>query len=132
MRNSNTKAYYVNGVKLHQLEKHYGLFRTRAVLNTVFCSNINIKETIGNHECSSLARSLFDVSGSPNHGGDGKSDLVHAFCNSREGPWIAPWRDKLDVVGEGMAPWAPRPPRCRQPCVLIFVDALITRILTRQ
>ena len=32
------------------------------------------------------------------HGGDGKSDFVHAVCKSMEGAWIDPWQDKLDVT----------------------------------
>ena len=47
---------------------------------------------------SSLVRNLFDPSGLPNHGGDGKPDLVHAVCNFIDGAWIDPWRDKLDAV----------------------------------
>ena len=54
------------------------MFRKIVVLNTVLGSNINIKKIFGNYECSSLVRSLFDATGLPNHGGDGKSDLVHA------------------------------------------------------
>ena len=69
-----------------------------AILNTVPGSNINIKEIIGTYECSSLARSLFDASGLPNHCGDEKSDLVDAVCNSIDGAWINPWQDKLDSV----------------------------------
>ena len=76
MKNSNTKAHYVTDSKLHRLERHCDLFRAIVVLNTAPGSNINIKEIISNYECSSLARSLFDASGLPNHGGDGKSDLV--------------------------------------------------------
>ena len=98
MKNSNTKTHYVTDRKLHQLKRHCDLFRTIAVLNTVPGSNINIKEVIGNYECSSLARNLFDASGLPNHSGERKSDLVHAVCNSIDGAWIVPWRDKLDVV----------------------------------
>ena len=41
---------------------------------------------------------MFDASGLPNHGGDGKSDLVNAVCNPIDGAWIDPYRDKLDVV----------------------------------
>ena len=78
MKNGNTKAYYITDGKLHQRERHCDLFRKIAVLNTVAGSNINIKKIVGNYECSSLARSLFDTTGLPNHGGDGKSDLVHA------------------------------------------------------
>ena len=47
---------------------------------------------------SSLVRNLFDSSGLPNHGGDGKPDLVHAVCNFIDGAWIDPWRDQLDAV----------------------------------
>ena len=65
---------------LLQLERHCDLLRTIAVLNTVPVSNINIKEIIGNYECSSLAKSLFHASGLLNDGGNGKSDLVHAVC----------------------------------------------------
>ena len=36
--------------------------------------------------------------GFPNHGDDGKSDLVHAACNSIDYAWIDSYRDKLDVV----------------------------------
>ena len=98
MENSITQAHYVTDGKLHQLERHCDLFRTIAVLNTVPDSNINIKEIIGNYECSSSARSLFDSSGLPNPGFDGKSDLVHAVFNYINGAWIDPCRDKLDVV----------------------------------
>ena len=97
-KNSNTKAHYVTDGKLHQLERHCDLFRTIAVLNTVPGSNINIKRVIGNVECSSLARSWLNTSGLPNYGGDGKSDFVHAVCNSIDDGWVDPWRDKLDVV----------------------------------
>ena len=69
MKNSHTKAHYVTDGKLHQLETHCDLFRTRVVLNTVPGSNINTNEIIGNYECSSLARSLLMP-------GDRKSDLV--------------------------------------------------------
>ena len=41
---------------------------------------------------------MFDASDLPNHGGDGKSDLVNAVCNPIDGAWIDPYRDKLDVV----------------------------------
>ena len=98
MKNSKTKAHYVTDGKLDQLERYCDLFRTIAVLNTIPGNNINIKEIIGNYECSSLARTLFDASGLRNHGGDGKSDLVHAVCNSLDGAWIHLWRDKLHVV----------------------------------
>ena len=85
MKNRNTKAHYVTDGKLQQLERHCDLFRTIAVLNTVPGSNINIKEIIENYECSSLTRSLFDVSDSPNHGGDRKlfgtcSLQFHRWC----------------------------------------------------
>ena len=68
MKNSNTKAHYLTDGKWHQLERHCWFFRTIAVLNTAPGSNINIKEIIGNYECSSLARRLFDASSLPNHG----------------------------------------------------------------
>ena len=97
MKNSNTKAHYLTDGKWHQLERHCWFFRTIAVLNTAPGSNINIKEIIGNYECSSLARRLFDASSLPNHGGDRKSDLVHAIRNSIDGAWIDPRRYKLDV-----------------------------------
>ena len=97
MKSSNTKAHYVTDGKLHQLERQL-LFRTIALVNTVPGSNINITEMIGNYECSSLARSLFDANGLPNHGGDGKSDLAHAVCNCIDVAWINSWRDELDVV----------------------------------
>ena len=90
MKNSNTKAHSVTDGKSHQLERHCDLFRKIAVLNTVPGSNINIKKIIGNYECSSLARSLFDATGLPNYGGDGKSDLVHAVLNSLDGALIDP------------------------------------------
>ena len=90
MKNSNTKAHYVTDGKSHQLERHCDLFRKIAVLNTVPGSNIKIKKIIGNYECSSLARSLFDATGLPNYGGDGKSDLVHAVLNSLDGALIDP------------------------------------------
>ena len=74
------------------------MFRTIAALDIVPGSNINIEQIIGNYECSALARSLFDASGLPNHGGDRKWDLVNAVCNSIDGAWIDQWRDKLDAV----------------------------------
>ena len=97
MRNSNTKAHHVNDSKFHQLERHCDFFRTVDVLNIVPGSNIIIKEIIGNYECSSLAKGLFNVSGLPNHGSDRKSDLVHAVCSSIDSAWINLWRDKQDV-----------------------------------
>ena len=69
---------------LYLLERHYDWFRPIAVSNTILDSNANMKESIGNYECSSLPRSLFDTSGLPNHDGEGKSDLVHAFYNSAD------------------------------------------------
>ena len=84
MKSSSTKARYVTDLELHQLERNCDLLRTIAVLNTVRGSNIKIKGIIGNYECSSLTRSLFNGSGLPNHGGDRKSDLVHAV-------WADPW-----------------------------------------
>ena len=91
MRNSNRKAHYVTEDKLHQLERHCDLLRAIAVLNTIPGGNINIKLIISNYECSSLARSLFDVSCLPNHGDDGKSDLTPAVWNSIDGARIEPW-----------------------------------------
>ena len=70
MRKSNTKVHYVSHSELQQLERHCDLLRATAVLNTLPGSNINIKLIISNYECSSLARSLFDVCGLPNHGGN--------------------------------------------------------------
>lgn len=55
-------------------------------------------KTTDNYECSSLVRSLFDASSLPNHGGNGKWELVHAVCNSIDNALIDPWRNKLDVV----------------------------------
>ena len=55
------KAHYVTDGKLHQPERHCGLFRTITVLNTVPGSNIKMKDIIGNYECSSLARNVFDA-----------------------------------------------------------------------
>ena len=62
MKNKNAQAHYVAKGKLHQLERHCD-FGTIVVCNTIPGSNINIKEIIGNYECSSLAGSLFDASG---------------------------------------------------------------------
>ena len=83
---------------LHQLERHCDLFGTIAILNTIPDSNINIKELIGNYECSSLDRSLSDTSDLTYHGAYGKSELVHAVHHSIDGAWIDLWQDKLDVV----------------------------------
>ena len=98
MKNSSTKAHYNTDCKLHQLERHCDLFSKISVLNTDPGSNIKIKEIIGNYECTSLARSLFDASCLPNYGGEGKSDSVHAVCYLIDGAWIDSWRDKLDVA----------------------------------
>ena len=97
MKNKNAKAHYVAKGKFHQLERHCD-FRTIVVRNTIPGSNINIKGIIGNYECSSLAGSLFDASGLPNHDVDGKSGLLHAVCSSIDCARINPWRHKLDVV----------------------------------
>ena len=98
MIKSNTKVHYVSHSELQQLERHCDLLRATAVLNTLPGSNINITLIISNYECSLLSRSLFDVCGLSNHGGDWKSDLVLAVRNSIDGAWIDPWRDKPDVV----------------------------------
>ena len=90
MKNSNTEAHYVTDGKLHQLERHCHLFRKIAVLNTVPSSTMNIEEIIGYYQCPSKARSLFDATSLPNHGGDGKSDLVHVVSNCLDGAWINP------------------------------------------
>ena len=74
------------------------MLRTIAVLNTIPGSNMNIKEIICNYECALLARSLTDASGLPDHGGDGKSDLVHAVYNSIDSAWSDPWREELVVT----------------------------------
>ena len=42
---------------------------------------------------------MFDASGLPNHGGEGKSDFVHVSYNSIDiSAWIDLWWDKLDVA----------------------------------
>ena len=74
------------------------MFRIKTVLDTVSGSDINIKEVIGNYECSSLARKLFETSGLQNHGVDGTPDLVHVVCNSTDSAWIDPWQGKVDVA----------------------------------
>ena len=72
------------------------MFRKIVILNSIPGSNI--KRIVGNNEYFLLARSLFDTSGLPNHGGDGKSDLVHAVSNCIDDVWVNLWRGKLDVV----------------------------------
>ena len=37
---------------LYLLERHYDFFRPIAVSNTILDSNANMKESIGNYECS--------------------------------------------------------------------------------
>ena len=61
IKNSNTKTPYVTDHKWQHLERHCDLFRTVAILNTFDGNKINTKKIIGNYECSSLARSLFDA-----------------------------------------------------------------------
>ena len=74
----------------HINQRDIDLSRIIGVFNAVPARNININKIIGNYECSLLATGLFDASVLPNHGGDGKSDLVHAVCNSIDGAWNDP------------------------------------------
>ena len=78
-KNSSTKAHYVTHSKLHQLEGHCDLFRKIAVLNTIPGSIINIKEIIGNYDCSSLTPIIFGVRDLPNHDLDRKSFSTCSF-----------------------------------------------------
>ena len=98
MKNSTSNASYVNDGEFGQLGRHFDLSRTTTILNNVPCSNINIKEIIGNYECSLLAKGFFDATGLPNYRCDEKLDLVHAVFNFIDGAWIDSWRNKLDVV----------------------------------
>ena len=59
MKNSNTNVYYVTDDKLHQVGRHCDLFKTIVVLNTVHCSNMNVKEILGNYERFLLSKRLF-------------------------------------------------------------------------
>ena len=74
------------------------LFRTISIVNTIPGSNISMKEIIGNYQCFSLARSLFDTCGLLNYGGDRKSDLVYVVIKCIDDVWIDLWQGKLDAV----------------------------------
>ena len=52
---------------------------------------------ISNFECSTIARSLFDISGQPNKGYENKSQLVHTVCNNINEAWTD-IRKNFDLV----------------------------------
>ena len=63
----------------------------------------NIQNVISNFDYSTIARSLFDISGQPNKGYENKSQLVHTVCSNICEAWTATHKNCDLVVLDAMS-----------------------------
>ena len=63
----------------------------------------NIQNVISNFDYSTIARSLFDISGQPNKGYENKSQLVHTVCSNISEAWTATHKNCDLVVLDAMS-----------------------------